>query len=131
MFDLLMINDTHIKSGIELIAYTILKTQGDILMELGRFNRAIKAYKTLKDFLHDWGQPFQYLKMKTFEQIAVAYRTVNMNLAAVMYYKKALMIAWVLKDNVHELSYYERLSMVYMNLGDTKRMADYHTRATH
>ena len=38
-----------------ILLYSVLKTQGDILVELCRFDLAIKAYKTLKDYCDSWG----------------------------------------------------------------------------
>jgi hypothetical protein len=41
---------------------------------------------------------------------------------SVCYYKKALVLAMVLKDNIAEVRAYERLSTLMMNMGDTKKM---------
>ena len=37
----------------------------------------------------------------------------------VMYYKKALLLAYKTRDKFNELNYYEKLATVYMNIGDT------------
>ena len=39
----------------KLIFYCILKTQGDIMMELDDFDKAIKAYKSLRNYCKSWG----------------------------------------------------------------------------
>ena len=41
---------------------------------------------------------------------------------SVCFYKKALIVAILIRDNIAELKYYERLSVLMMNLGDTKRL---------
>jgi len=38
-----------------MIIYSVLKTQGDVLVEMGFFDRAIMAYKTIKDMCGVWG----------------------------------------------------------------------------
>ena len=70
------------------IFYAVIKTEGDILFSLRYFNWAIKAYKTLKDYCKMWGKV--KLKMKTYEQIAVCYRTCHMYNVAITYFKKSL-----------------------------------------
>jgi hypothetical protein len=45
--------------------YAVLKTEGDIFVELNQYDIAIKCYKTLKDACENWG--FLKLKMKTYE----------------------------------------------------------------
>ena len=39
--------------GVNYIAYAILKAEGDVLVDMAFFERAIKAYKTLKDFMNE------------------------------------------------------------------------------
>lgn len=117
--------------GLNMIIYCVMKTQGDIFVDMIMFDRAIKVYKTLKDFCHDQGPDFLRMKMKAFEQIAVCYRACNMYNVAITYFKKALIVAYLLYDPIAECYYYERLSIQYMNLGDMKKMTDYHNRAFH
>ena len=50
-----------------MIAYSVLKTEGDILVDMGFFDKAIKAYKTAKDFTEVWGPSFNRLKMRLYE----------------------------------------------------------------
>jgi hypothetical protein len=47
--------------------YSVLKTEGDILVDMHYYDRAIAAYKTLKDFLTLWGPTFRRLKMAIYE----------------------------------------------------------------
>ena len=35
--------------------YSILKTEGDILIEVGLYDMALKCFKTLKDQIEQWG----------------------------------------------------------------------------
>ena len=56
--------------------YSILKTEGDLLFEMSEYDLAIRCYKTLKDYCRSWGS-MEYLKMKTYEQIAIIYGTVK------------------------------------------------------
>ena len=55
-----------------LLLYGVLKTEGDIFVELNQFDLAIKAYKTLKDYCDNWGGMIP-LKMKIYEQISVCF----------------------------------------------------------
>lgn len=77
----------------DMIAYSILKTEGDILFDMGFFDRAIKAYKTAKDFTDVWGPSFKKLKMRLYEQISVCYRVEHMYYIAIRYLKRALIMA--------------------------------------
>ena len=77
--------------------YAVLKTEGDILVELSQFDYAVKCYKTLKDFCEMWGDMVS-LKMKTYEQIAACYRSCRCYLSAINYYKKGLHLAYQIGD---------------------------------
>ena len=48
---------------------------------------------------------------------------------AICYLKKALMMAWDLFDSVTELAYYEKLAILYFNVGDSERSGKYKKRA--
>lgn len=39
----------------KLIFYCLLKTEGDIMIELGDYNKAIQAYKALRNYCRVWG----------------------------------------------------------------------------
>ena len=41
--------DLIMPAGVNFIFYSVLKTEGDILMDLREFDFAIKCYKTIKD----------------------------------------------------------------------------------
>jgi tetratricopeptide (TPR) repeat protein len=114
---------------LNMLLYSILKTEADLLVDLQQYDLGIKAYKTLKDFCDDdkWGM--LDLKMMAYESIAVCYRTCAKNKVAKCYFKKALQIAYFIKDQVAECRLYERLAVTYMNLGDTNKMASYHERS--
>lgn len=38
----------------KLIFYCLLKTEGDIMIELGDYNKAIQAYKALRNYCRVW-----------------------------------------------------------------------------
>jgi hypothetical protein len=46
---------TKFTQVIKLCLYAVLKTEGDILIELGQYDLAIKCFKTLKDQCDIWG----------------------------------------------------------------------------
>ena len=50
-----------------MILYCALKTLGNIFVDMNMFDRAIKVYKTLKDYCDEWGPTFLKMKMKAFE----------------------------------------------------------------
>ena len=39
----------------KLIFFCILKTEGDVMMELSNYDMAIKAYKALRNYCRVWG----------------------------------------------------------------------------
>ena len=39
----------------KLIFYCLLKTEGDIMVELRDYHRAIQAYKALRNYCRNWG----------------------------------------------------------------------------
>lgn len=39
----------------KLIFYCILKTEGDIMIQLGDYDKAIRAYKALRNYCRVWG----------------------------------------------------------------------------
>jgi hypothetical protein len=45
-----------------------------------------------------------------------------------MYYKKALMLAYRVRDKYAELNCYEKLATIYMNIGEPRKMTLYHER---
>ena len=56
----------------KLIFYCLLKTEGDIMIELGDYNKAIQAYKALRNYCRVWGLLEQEMWMA--EQIGITYR---------------------------------------------------------
>jgi hypothetical protein len=40
--------------NINLVMYALMKTQGDILIELRDFNRAVNCFKSLKNYCKYW-----------------------------------------------------------------------------
>ena len=73
----------------KVVFYSLLKTEGDILFEMSEYDLAIRCYKTLKDYCRSWGS-MEYLKMKTYEQIATVYATAKLHQVQKTYLKKAL-----------------------------------------
>lgn len=39
----------------KMIFYCLLKTEGDIMIELNDYDKAIKAYKALRNYCRAWG----------------------------------------------------------------------------
>ena len=39
----------------KLIFYSLLKTEGDLMIELGDYNKALQAYKSLRNYCRHWG----------------------------------------------------------------------------
>ena len=51
-----------------MLFYCVMKTKGDIMVDLQQFNLAIIAYKRLKGECERWGgKEMHLLKMKMFE----------------------------------------------------------------
>ena len=48
-------NDKNPLFDNKLIFYCLLKTEGDILIELNDYDKAIKAYKALRNYCRVWG----------------------------------------------------------------------------
>ena len=86
--------------------YAVLKTEGELLIEIDQWDMAIKCFKTLKDFLKAWGNK-DHLIMRTLEQIGFCYRANTMYRISTTYFKKALMMAYILNDRLAELNIYE------------------------
>ena len=99
-----------------ILFYALLKVEGDILIDLNKIDLAIKCFKTLKDYCDTWGG-MDRLKMKTYEQIAVCYRSVEKYHNAIEFFKKALSYAYHVNDHLAEIHYYERLATCYMDIG--------------
>ena len=59
-------NSLKLARHMRMLFYSVLKTEGDIFVELGQFDFAIKCYKTIKDYCDDW-TGMEYVKMKTYE----------------------------------------------------------------
>jgi len=82
-------NSPAVQNKMPILLYSVLKTQGDILVEIRQFDLAIKAYKTLKDYCDAWGN-MTSLKMKIYEQISVCYQMCDKYSVSMTYMKKAL-----------------------------------------
>ena len=78
-------HDTHPLFENKLIFYCLLKTEGDIMIELGDYDKAIQAYKALRNYCRVWGLLEQEMWMA--EQIGIAYREVKYHELAVDYFK--------------------------------------------
>ena len=98
---------------------------------MNQIDLAIKCFKTIKDSCDRWGSDMDKLKMKTYEQIAVCYRTRNKFNTAIEYFKKALQYAYYTNDHLAEVRYYERLAFAYMDVSSPLKMNKYYDRAMH
>jgi hypothetical protein len=50
-----LFEDLKVTQMIKLILFGLLKAEGDVLMSINSFDRAIKCYKTMKDYCDRWG----------------------------------------------------------------------------
>ena len=74
----------------KLIFYCLLKTEGDIMIEIGDYDKALQAYKTLRNYCRHWGEAFLEQEMWMTEQIGMTYRSIRMYKRAVDYFKRQL-----------------------------------------
>ena len=70
----------------KLMLFCVLKAQGDIFQELREYDKAIRAYKSLKNYCDIW--LLKYPSMMTCEQIGICYRLMRMHCVAVDFFKK-------------------------------------------
>ena len=92
----------------KLIFYCLLKTEGDIMIELRDYHRAIQAYKALRNYCKNWKLVEQ--EMWVSEQIGIAYRTMRSHEIAIDYFKIQMSLAWELNDTTAEIRSYDNLS---------------------
>ena len=91
----------------KMLLFTVLKAEGDIFQELREYDRAIRAYKSLKNFCDIW--QLKYPSMMVAEQIGMSYRLMRMHSVAVDYFKKQLCLSWEIESERDEL-------LAYMNI---------------
>ena len=68
----------------KLLLFIVLKTEGTIFQELREYDRAIRAYKSLKNFCDIWN--LKYPGMKVCEQLGFCYRAMRMHAVAVDFF---------------------------------------------
>lgn len=110
----------------KLIFYCLLKTEGDIMIELRDYHRAIQAYKALRNYCKLWGLLEQ--EMWVAEQIGMAYRTMRSHEIAIDYFKIQMSLAWELNDTATEVRSYDNLSQEYYYVGNIDKAKLYHER---
>ena len=98
----------------------MLKAQGDIFQELREYDKAIKAYKSLKNYCDIW--LLKYPAMMTCEQIAMCYRLMRMHSQAVDFFKKQLELAWEIDSQKDERLAYQNIATEYYYIGDLYKM---------
>ena len=108
--------DMKLPKTLDMVFYAVLKTEGDLFVELQEYDYAIKVFKTLKDFINFWGHMDQ-LKIPVYEQIALCYCSVGMHHVEIYYLKKGLRYSIFKSDPQAELNFYDKLSLAYMNVG--------------
>jgi hypothetical protein len=47
--------DLKLPRQLDMVFYAVMKTEGDLFVELQEFDYAIRVFKTLKDFVNFWG----------------------------------------------------------------------------
>lgn len=107
----------------KLLLFTVLKTEGLIFQELREYDRAIRAYKSLKNFCDLWG--FRYPAMMMCQQIGVCYRLMRMHQVAVGFFKKQLTICWEIGSERDELLAYQNIAQEYYYIGNLEKMRLY------
>lgn len=71
---------------------TLMKCEGDILMDLRLVEAAIVSYKELKNFCEE--KRLFNEKMSTYNQLGYCHRLVRYHAVACDYFKKQLELAW-------------------------------------
>ena len=110
----------------KLLLFTVLKAEGDIFQELREYDRAIKAYKSLKNFCDIW--QLKYPAMMLCEQLGMCYRLMRMHLVAVDFFKKQLCISWDIESERDELLAYQNIAQEYYYIGNLEKMRLYEER---
>lgn len=72
--------------------YIVMKSEGDILMDLRSVEAAILTYKEIKNFCEE--KQLYTEKMFAYAQLGFCYRLVRYHSVAVDYFKKQLELAW-------------------------------------
>ena len=129
MFESFVREHTHDRNplfGNKLIFYCVLKTEGDIMMELNDFDKAIKAYKALRNYCRVWGLLEQEMWMA--EQLGTCYRHLRYHELATDYFKFSLSLAWELGDQAAEMRAYDNLAIEYFYIGNINKAKIYHDR---
>lgn len=75
LFENFVRDHTHDRNPLfenKLIFFCLLKTEGDIMIELNDYDKAIKAYKALRNYCRVWGMIEQEMWMA--EQLGMCYR---------------------------------------------------------
>ena len=103
--------------------FCVLKAQGDIFQELREYDKAIRAYKSLKNYCDIW--LLKYPAMMTCEQIGICYRLMRMHGVAVDFFKKQLEISWEIDSHKDERLAYQNIATEYYYLGNLFKMKIY------
>lgn len=91
------------------------------MVELGDYNKALQAYKALRNYCRRWGSDYLEQEMWMSEQIGMAYRSIRYYKRAVDYFKLQLSLAWELNDEVAEMRSYDNLAIEYYYNGNIKK----------
>ena len=97
-----------------------------IFQELREYDRAIRAYKSLKNFCDIWG--LRYPAMIICEQIGHCYRQMRMHATACDFFKKQLTMCWEMENEKDELRAYQNVAVEYYYLGNMTKMSLYEER---
>lgn len=110
----------------KLLLFIVLKTEGVIFQELREYDKAIRAYKSLKNYCDIWG--LKYPGMMMCVQIGMCYRLMRMHAVAVDFFKKQLTISWEIGSERDELNAYRNIAQEYCYIGDLEKMRLYEER---
>jgi len=86
------------------------------MIELNDYDKAIKAYKALRNYCRVWGLMQQEMWMA--EQIGMCYRMLRFHELASDYFKFQLSLAWELNDREAEMKSYDNLAIEYYYIGN-------------
>lgn len=96
------------------------------MMELSDYDKAIQAYKALRNYCRVWNMLEQ--EMWITEQIGMVYRQLRYHELAVDFFKCQLSLAWERGDEQGELRSYDNLSVEYFYVGNIEKATLYHNR---
>ena len=97
--------------NVNLVMYSLIKTQGYIFIEFRDFIRAVQCFKSLKNYCKYW-KDIQ-LEIWSLEALAQTYKLSGFYDQSIYYLHKALKLVWQKQDRDSELRIYDLLATSY------------------